>query len=37
MGAVEIGSGAWYALLLFAGLAVGVAIAMARVAFRDKD
>ena len=37
MGAIEIGSTAWYVVLLFAGLAVGVAIAMARVVFRDKE
>lgn len=34
MGGVEIGSTAWYVLLLMAGLAVGVAIAIAQKAFR---
>lgn len=33
MDAVEIGSSSWYVVLLFAGLAVGVAIAIAKVVF----
>ena len=37
MDAIEIGSTAWYVLLLFAGLAVGVAIAMVRAIFSGKD
>ena len=37
MEAIEIGSTAWYVILLFAGLAVGVAIAIGRVVFRDKE
>jgi hypothetical protein len=34
---IEIGSTAWYVLLLMAGLAVGVVIAMARKVFRKGD
>lgn len=34
MDAVEIGSTSWYVVMLFAGLAAGVAIAIARVVFR---
>ena len=34
-GAFEVGSGAWYVLLLLAGLAVGVAIAVAQKIFRE--
>ena len=34
MEGVEIGSTAWYVLLLLAGLAVGVAIALAQKVFR---
>ena len=34
---VEIGSAAWYVLLLLAGLAVGVAVAIAQKVFRKGD
>ena len=34
MAGVEIGSTAWYVLLLMAGLAVGVAAAIAQKVFR---
>ena len=34
MNGIEIGSTAWYVLLLMAGLAVGVAIALAQKVFR---
>ena len=34
MGGVEIGSTAWYVLLLMAGLAVGVAVAIAQKVLR---
>lgn len=37
MDAIPIGSTAWYVLLLMAGLAVGVAIAVAQKVFRDRD
>lgn len=37
MEAVEFGSTAWYVVMLFAGLAVGIAIAIARVVFRNDD
>lgn len=37
MDAVEFGSTSWYVVLLFAGLAVGVAIAIARVVLRKDD
>lgn len=34
---IEFGSTAWYVLMLLAGLAVGVAVAMARSIFRKDD
>jgi hypothetical protein len=37
MEAIEIGSTSWYVVLLFAGLAVGVAIAIARVVFGKNE
>ena len=37
MDGIEFGSGAWYVLLLMAGLAVGVAIAIARAIFSRGD
>lgn len=37
MEAVEIGSGAWYAVMLMAGVAAGVVYAMARSIFRRGD
>ena len=36
MGPIEIGTTAWYVLLLMAGLAVGVAVAIAQKIFRDR-
>lgn len=36
MGDVAFGSTAWYVLLLLAGVAAGVAIAIARAIFRDR-
>ena len=33
---VEFGTTAWYALLLMAGVAVGVSIAIAQKIFRDR-
>ena len=36
MEAIPPGSTAWYVLLLLAGLAVGVAIAIAQKVFRDR-
>ena len=37
MDAVEIGSTSWYVVLLFAGVAVGVAIAIARIVFGKNE
>ncbi len=37
MDALEIGSTAWYVVMLMAGLAVGVAIAIGRTIFRKDD
>lgn len=34
---ISFGSTGWYILLLMAGLTVGVAIAIARIAFRKDD
>ena len=34
---IEIGSTAWYVLMLMAGLAVGVAVAIARAVFRKDE
>lgn len=36
MAGIEFGSPAWYVLLLMAGVAVGVAVAIARTIFRDR-
>jgi len=37
MDAIEIGSTTWYTLMLLAGLTVGAAVAIARIAFRKDD
>lgn len=34
-GGIEFGTSAWYALLLMAGIAVGVAVAIAQKIFRE--
>ena len=34
---MEIGSPAWYVVMLMAGLAAGVAVAIARVVFRKDE
>ena len=34
---LELGTTAWYVVMLMAGLAVGVAIAIARAIFRNDD
>lgn len=36
METIEIGSTSWFVLMLLAGLAVGVAIAIARIVFGKK-
>lgn len=35
-GGIEVGTTAWYVLLLMAGVAVGVAVAIAQKIFRDR-
>ena len=37
MEAIEIGSTSWYVVMLFGGLAVGVAVAIARIVFNKDD